>query len=140
MQDGLPFRILVVEDDEDDRIFIDEAFMHIGYGAEVKKFRDGKMLLDYLAQVKPAQYPSLIVLDNHLPGWDAADMLHILKNHTAYRNVRIVVYSTMLTPALKEKLVSAGAYACMEKGNSFEALVQLAMALKNLSEECIRER
>jgi CheY-like chemotaxis protein len=38
MLNGIPFSILVVDDDEDDRIIIDEAFKEIGYEAEIKKF------------------------------------------------------------------------------------------------------
>lgn len=134
MKDGLPFRILVVEDDEDDRIFIDEAFLEIGYAAEVKKFKDGKMLLDYLEQIPPALYPTLIVLDNNLPGWDATDMLAILKGNTAYHKICLVVYSTVMTDSLAEKLQAAGADACMEKGNTFKGVIRLAKELQTMSE------
>lgn len=139
MEDGLPFRILVVEDDEDDRMLIDEAFLQIDYGSEVKKFRDGKSMLDYLDKVKPDLYPTLIVLDNNLPGWDAADMLQILKDTSAYQQIRVIVYSTILSAALKEKLLRAGAHACMEKGSTFEELIQLATELKKLSQQSIKE-
>jgi CheY-like chemotaxis protein len=139
MQDGLPFRILVVEDDEDDRILMDEAFLQIGYGSEVKKFRDGKMMLDYLEKVKPDLYPTLIVLDNNLPGWDATDILHLLKETSAYQQIKVVVYSTILSAALKEKLLHAGAHACMEKGSTFDELVQLATELKKIAQERIKE-
>ncbi|NTS43740.1 response regulator [Flavisolibacter sp. BT320] len=140
MNDGLPFRILVVEDDEDDRIFIDEAFLEIGYGAEIKKFRDGKMMLDYLEKITPEQYPTVIVLDYNLPGWDAADMLDILKGNTAYDKICLVVYSTVLTSTLTEKLLAAGADACMEKGNTFEELIELAKELRTLSEGAKRQQ
>ena len=64
MTNGLSFSILVVEDDEDDRIFLDDAFLRIGFDADVKKFKDEKGLFHYLESVEEALYPSLIVLDN----------------------------------------------------------------------------
>ena len=75
MKDGLPFTILVVDDDPDDRELIDEAFKEIDYEAEVKKFIDGKALITYMQQVSPSMYPSLIVLDNSLPGMEVQDVL-----------------------------------------------------------------
>ena len=67
MNNGLPFTILVVEDDQDDREIIDDAFKEVGYEAEVKKFKEGQALLRYLEQIDRSGYPSLIVLDNSLP-------------------------------------------------------------------------
>ena len=64
---GIPFSILIVEDDEDDRWIIDQAFIEIGYEAEVKKFINGEALFHYLEKIDNSVYPSLIVLDNTLP-------------------------------------------------------------------------
>lgn len=134
MRNGLPFRILVVDDDEDDRFMINEAFAEIGYEAEVKKFPGGKMLLNYLKQLEPSLYPSLIVLDNTLPEMDAIGLLQILKNDPAYKNIPVVVYTTLLTPGKKQQLLAAGAQACLQKGNSMQELVQVATELKNMAE------
>jgi len=46
------FLLLVVNDDEDDRFILDEAFKEIGYEAEVLKFHNGQMLLNYLEQIQ----------------------------------------------------------------------------------------
>lgn len=135
MHDGLPFSILVVDDDEDDRMVIDEAFVAIGYGGKVKKFIDGKALLHYLEEVEPDLYPSLIVLDNTLPQLTAGDLLIILKSTPAYQSIPVVVYTTLLTPSKKEQLLAAGASACLEKGTSMEEVKQVATQLKNMAEE-----
>lgn len=135
MRNGLPFSILLVDDDEDDRIVIDEAFVSIGYGGKVKKFIDGKSLLHYLEEVEPGLYPSLIVLDNTLPQLNAGDLLIILKSTPAYRAIPVVVYTTLLTPYKKEQLLAAGATACLEKGTSMEDVRRVATELKNMAEE-----
>jgi CheY-like chemotaxis protein len=134
MKSGLPFTILLVEDDPDDRMIIDEAFMEIGYQAEVKKFIGSKGLLHYLEQVEPPLYPNLIVLDNNLPEMDAQEVLSRLKQNPSYKHIPVVVYTTSLSPARKEQLLAAGAYACFEKGNNMNEVVQLAKELKHLAE------
>ncbi|HEV7330566.1 MAG TPA: response regulator [Flavisolibacter sp.] len=139
IRDGIPFSILVAEDDEEDRLLINEAFDKVGFETEVKKFTNGKMLLQYLEQIDASLYPALIVLDNSLPGLDATDMLHILKSTPAYSNIRVVVYSTLLTPVKKETLLAAGACACIEKGNTMQELVQTATELKRLAEQKVKE-
>jgi CheY-like chemotaxis protein len=139
MQDGLPFSILVVDDDEDDRMMIDEAFMEIGSGAAVKKFINGKMFFHYLEQVDPSLYPSLIVLDNTLPELEATDMLRILKKNPLYQSIPVVIYTSSLSPAKKQQLLSQGAYACYEKGNTLQEIVEVVKELKQLSENNLQE-
>ena len=134
MKNGLPFGILLVDDDSDDREIIDEAFKEIGYEPQVKKFINGKALLNYLESIEPTVYPSLIVLDNTLPELDANDLLVILKEHPAYKDIPVVIYTTMLTPYKKEQLTSKGAYACMQKGSTMPEVIRLAQELKDLAE------
>jgi len=112
---GLPFSILVVDDDDDDRLMINEAFNAIGYETQVKKFVDGKMLLHYLESIDASLYPQLIVLDNTLPQLNAADILSILKSNPSYKSIRVVVYTTMLTPSKKEQLLAAGHTPVLKK-------------------------
>ena len=107
MTNGLPFNILVVEDDSDDRIIIDEAFTKIGYEAEVKKFANGQALLDYLNELEPALYPSLIVLDNSLPGLNAEDLLSFLKENQKYSAIPVVIYSGSISDAKKNLLMQS---------------------------------
>jgi CheY-like chemotaxis protein len=135
MKDGLPFRILIVDDDLDDQDVIDEAFMEIGYGTEVKKLINGKALLHYLEQLDASLYPSLIVLDNTLPELDAAQLLSILKANASYRHIPVVVYTAMLTPMKEGQLLSKGAYACYEKGSTMKEVNSFAKELRRLAEE-----
>lgn len=98
MQDGIPFSLLIVDDDSEDLMLIDEAFMKIGYATEVKKFLNGKALFHYLDSIKPALYPNLIVLDNTLPELGALDVLAKLQQTPSYQAIPVVIYSTFISP------------------------------------------
>ena len=131
---GIPFKILIVEDDIDDAEMINEAFFDIGYAAEVKKFTTGEALLRYLAQIEKPLYPSLIVLDNGLPLMDAPELLRILKNDQNYRSIPVLVYSTHLSENKKKQLQALGSYRCLEKGNTIHELVDVATELRGIAE------
>lgn len=139
MKNGLPFSILVVDDDEDDRIIMDEAFQHIGYESEVKKFIDGKALLQYLEQIDSSLLPSLIVLDNTLPAMGADELLRILKANPLYKPIPVVVYTSSVSPTQKERLLSLGAFACLEKAASMQDLIKVVEDLKQLAQSNINE-
>ena len=130
---GLPFAILLVDDDEDDRIIIDEAFVSIGYESEVKKFIDGEALLRYLEKVEPELYPSLIVLDHTLTKLNAPEILELLKKDERYRHIPVVIYSTVIPPQKKKELMAMGAYACWEKGSLMSDVVGAAEKLRDIA-------
>lgn len=133
MKDGLPFSILIVDDDEDDRIIIDEAFKEIGYEAEIKKFIDGYALLRYLKEIDASNYPSLIVLDNTLNRLKATDILFTLKNDPRFAHIPIVFYTGTISPAKEKELLSQGVYACFKKGIVMDEIIEVAKELKALS-------
>jgi CheY-like chemotaxis protein len=133
MENGLPFKILMADDDQDDREFIDDAFIQIGYAAEVKKFIDGKSLLGYLQQMEVSLLPSLIVLDSSLPGLDVESLLLFLKKEERYKNIPVVIYSGSLSSAMRQKLLQQGAYAIIEKVANMKNVVEIAQRLKDIA-------
>jgi CheY-like chemotaxis protein len=134
MKNGLPFTILMVEDDADDREIIDEAFKEVGYESEIKKFIDGEALLKYLEEVDETVYPSLIVLDNRLPKLDVQDLLSILKEDERFKSISVVIYAGSLSNAAKDILFELGAYAIIEKGSTMQSIVDIARELKEIAE------
>jgi CheY-like chemotaxis protein len=139
MTKGLRFSILIVDDDSEDRQIIDEAFVEIGYECEVKKFITGKDLLQYLEKVGPGLLPTLIVLDNTLPEMDAGDLLRILKQNESYQNIPVIVYSSHCTPSKTAELKALGAYNCVEKGNTMQAIIEMAKTFKSVSRTDVQD-
>jgi CheY-like chemotaxis protein len=134
MTNGLPFAMLVVDDDEDDRIFLDEAFLQLGYDAEVKKFKDASGLFHYLESIDNLMLPSLIVLDNQIAEQNALTIIDRLYTQPRFRDIPIIVCSSMLSPAKQRELLASGVYACFEKGDNMEETVDLAKKLKKIAQ------
>jgi CheY-like chemotaxis protein len=139
MTNGISFSILLVDDDADDREFIDDAFVEIGYECEIKKFVSGKDLLKYLEKVGPGLYPTLIVLDYSIQGMDATDLLRILKESEAYKHIPVVIYSSTCPPFKAAELKALGAFECLEKKDSMKALVEMAKTFRDMSRAEIKE-
>lgn len=129
------FKIIAVEDDADDRMIMDEAFKEIGYEGEIKKLPDGDALFDYLGKIDQDLYPSLIVLDNSLPRENALDLLVRLKENNGYQPIPVVIYSTTISPRVKDQLLAAGAFACLKKGEAIQEIVQAAKWFRQIAEE-----
>jgi CheY-like chemotaxis protein len=128
------FKIIAVEDDADDRMLLDEAFKEIKYEADVKKLADGDLLFDYLGKIDKELYPSLIILDNSLPKKTAMDILLQLKENVDYRHIPVVIYSTLVSPLVKEQLLAAGAFACLKKGDAMQEIVETAKWFRQIAE------
>jgi DNA-binding response OmpR family regulator len=132
--DNFRFKILAVDDDGDDRFLLDQAFIQIGYEAELKKFIDADYLLTYLSKIERSQYPSLIVLDNSLPKKSAAETLVQLKENTATKHIPVIILSTLISPQKKKDLMALGALACVTKGAAMSELVEIAKVFKAIAE------
>jgi CheY-like chemotaxis protein len=130
---GIPFSILIVEDDADDRLFIDQAFKEIGFEAEIKKFINGEYLFKYLDKIESSMYPGLIVLDTTLPKMNVTEIFTALKSHEAYRHIPVVIYTAHISPHKKEELFSLGAKAVFEKEPYMSSIVDIARELKALA-------
>src|SRR6476620_4607456 len=135
MTNGINFSILLVDDDAEDRQIIDEAFVEIDNACDIKKFVSGTDLLSYLEKVGPELYPSLIVIDYNMPGLSATELLGILKQNEAYKDIPVIIYSSHCTASKKAELQALGAYDFVEKGDTMKAIIEMAKRFTAISKE-----
>ena len=85
MRSTLPIRILVAEDDADDRMMIKDAFEESRLGNPVDFVEDGVQLMDYLNRqgtyggLSDQPYPGFILLDLNMPRKDGRTALREIK-------------------------------------------------------------
>lgn len=92
-------KVLMIEDDMDDRYIIETYFAEYGSSIAVR-FLDGHHdVIQYLSDLEKPELPDLIVFD---PGKRGNAALQALKTHPAYRAIPVVVVSE-ITPEFSVK-------------------------------------
>ena len=123
-----PLRILLVEDDPDDRALALRALRSHPHAREVRTVSDGEELMDYLrgrgayACPEAAPRPDLILLDLNLPRKDGREALREIKADAALRSIPVVVLTTSCAELDVASSYDAGANAYFTKPHSFREL------------------
>ena len=90
-----PLRILLVEDNEDEAIFVREALSEQLALVEVNLAGDGADAIDLLReQVKTDAQPDLVLLDLDLPNVSGHDVLEKVKSDPVLCEIPIVILTT----------------------------------------------
>ena len=93
-------RIVVADDDADDRMMIQDAFTESKLGNPVDFVEDGVQLLEYLrregeyAKYAGQPYPGFILLDLNMPRKDGRTVLKEIKNDPELHRIPIVILTT----------------------------------------------
>lgn len=124
------YDILVVEDDEDDQMFMNEAFTELHCQDRVTMYGSSFSFLQDIHALKSlSPLPLLIVLDYNLPGADGMVLLHVIKDDEVLCKVPVVVYSTCMKPHQRQECLQAGADAYFEKKQTYQEVVDFAKQL-----------
>ena len=101
---------LYAEDDTDDIALFRDA-MHSETNRDNTVYvNNGFELLNYLQRVKTDEsYPCLIILDFYLPKVNGMDTLILLRTDDLYRLIPVIIFSSKLSQADKDKCMSLGA-------------------------------
>ena len=114
------YKIIIVDDDPDDRFIINEAFKIQGFTHHLTLtcFQE---LVEYLQSVaQDEDLPRLIVTDLNMPGTSGYDLLKSLKSMERYQNIDVVVFSTAKTDAHKNSAIELGARDYIPKPTRFK--------------------
>jgi DNA-binding response OmpR family regulator len=115
-----PCRVLIVDDDEPVRDFLDIVLRREGY--DVATAEDGLQALEMLGQF----IPDLIVLDLMMPQLDGWGVLDHLRGGD---RLKIIVVSALVDEGVKSRARQAGAHAVLQKPFSFISFLELCSFL-----------
>jgi CheY-like chemotaxis protein len=117
-------KILLADDDEDDRIIFTDAFKEIKIKTQVDVVKDGRELMNFLKQ--PAiELPDVLFLDLNMPFKSGMECLAEIKSDDRLMEMAIVIYSTSASETDIEETFVKGANVYLQKPNDFAVLKKL---------------
>ncbi|WP_216595600.1 response regulator [Myxosarcina sp. GI1] len=123
--------ILMAEDDEDDRLLAEDAFIESRLTNPLFFVEDGEELLDYLyhrgryTDSEKFPLPGLILLDLNMPRKDGREALKEIKEDANLRHIPIVVLTTSKEEEDILRSYSLGVSSFIVKPVTFEQLVEV---------------
>lgn len=124
--------ILIAEDDADDRLMINEAFMENNMPAGIVFFENGAELLEYLYSfddISERTLPDLILLDLNMPKMDGKTVLSKLKLHNTYKEIPVIILTTSRSREEETNILEMGASGFYTKPSSFTELVNITASI-----------
>ncbi|WP_138991637.1 response regulator [Larkinella sp. C7] len=122
--------VLLIEDDEDDLWILEEAFSVLEWPCQLMTFRDGESALTFLKNT--AISPSLILLDNRMPGLGGLEVLSLLRQMAGFENTRVIVMSGETPSSFASNIELMGANGYLPKPSS---MAQWQQALRQIIQE-----
>lgn len=127
------WRVMLVDDDENDRLTFQRLLKSERIDAELMTARDGREALDHLFSDRSreqAETPDLILLDLNMGVIDGFDTLRILKSSEATRSIPIVVLTTSSNKRDIEASYALGANSYIVKPTSLDDFSKIIRGLK----------
>jgi CheY-like chemotaxis protein len=130
-----PTTILAADDDEEDRLFLQEALAEARLAEAVYFVADGVELMDYLyqrglyvgANARPA--PDLILLDLRMPRKDGFEALQEIKADANLRRITVVVLTSSQADDDLARAYDLGANMFITKPMTYTGLVNVLRVL-----------
>ncbi len=119
--------ILIVDDDPDDVFFSKRALKAAGFTNPVRVAGNGETAMDLLfgdqAIARQAEERiGLVLLDKRMPRLEGEAFLSRMKAETRLHSIPVIMLTGLADPSLADRVVAAGALACLQKPLDPEAL------------------
>lgn len=112
------YKIIVVENDEDEQFFMKEGFDSTGLFEIITMIKSGDELFEWLEANTDSQ-PDLILSDLNMPGKNGYDIIDEIKASPVYAAIPVVITSTSSTPTIIAKCLTRGAADYVVKPETF---------------------
>lgn len=125
------FKILMADDDTDDRLLMKEAFEETSVPSTIDFVEDGVELMDYLykrgrfAEEKITK-PSLILLDLNMPKMNGHEALRHIKSDPDLRRIPILVLTTSKSELDISRTYDLGVNSYISKPVQFNEMLKVA--------------
>ena len=119
-----PLHIMLADDDEDDRLFFEEAFEEVKIKYRITTFNDGEQLMEHLYDASNP-LPDIIFLDLNMPRKSGIECLKEIRNDERLKRISVAIYSTSSSEQDIEDTFVSGANVYIKKPNDFNMLKKI---------------
>ena len=120
-------RILMAEDDPDDRLIIGEAMSELDGEHQIRFAFDGECLLQALHD--PEYPPHIVLMDLNMPRMTGLEALAAMKADPALAATPVIVFTTSREPGDIARSYRAGASGFVSKPETFRELLAVLGAI-----------
>jgi len=116
MNTGKRYKILMAEDDHDDRHITESFFSDRGYNIEVRFLEESDKMISFLEDSAiEGTVPDLILLDLNLPRKNGYEILKELKSHSQFHLIPVIIVSGTAYPDEVRECYRLGANSFVQK-------------------------
>ncbi|WP_266368509.1 response regulator [Tellurirhabdus rosea] len=122
--------ILLVDDDEEDRLLMRMALESLDLPTTVKELESGDHLLKFLEEDVRQQGSAsaarwIVMLDKYMPGLNGFETLRLLKEHEIFREIPVVLFINTQNENELKLCIDLGAMTCINKPLHFSEMKEL---------------
>lgn len=128
--------ILIAEDDEDDRMLLEAAFLETSDEIKLVFVGDGVELTEHFAKIEkesPESFPSLLILDLNMPKKNGKEVLAELYEKDYYTHFKTVIFSTTSCESERGKCHDYGIADYIVKPTGYKALLDIVTRFRTLA-------
>jgi CheY-like chemotaxis protein len=114
-------RILLVDDDADDRQIFEELLHDLDPGTVVDSAENGLEMISLLNSLGDNDLPGMIILDQNMPKMTGKESLIFLKEDPRYKTIPTIVYSTYQVKDFYRECLTLGAQDVVAKPDTMQA-------------------
>jgi CheY-like chemotaxis protein len=118
-------KILLVDDDEDDREIFTEIVGDVDPEALVEYAENGLDMISLLDKTPDEELPELIILDQNMPRMTGKESLIFLKESPRYLHIPTIIYSTYQVRDFYQECLELGAQDVVAKPDTMQAFREM---------------
>jgi CheY-like chemotaxis protein len=124
------FRVLIVDDDPDDRDFLRNALEKAGV-EPILALSLAQEVFAYLQGVEVTEnLPKLIISDLNMPGINGYELIQALRSMSRYQHIPVVICSTSSLSTDVNRCLAAGAKQYFKKPNTLDGFDHIPFQVK----------